>query len=187
MAMAQKEVQRALAEVREQSRQREFMAQEQLNTRFGNWLREDVAYIVSDAERIAFLSLQSDAEREHFIEQFWLRRDPSPGTPANEFKEEHYRRIRYANDRFSDGVPGWRTDRARVYISLGPPDEIESYPGLKETWKYIGQAGAQPRILRFEGERMRLIAPPEPPAPPQPSAQPAPAAKPQPAPPPPLP
>lgn len=156
-----------------------------------NWLHEDVAYLVSDAERFSFLSLRSGPEREQFIEQFWQRRDPTPGTPANEFKQEHYRRIKYANERFGlDGKPGWRTDRGRVYISLGPPDEIECYPGKQETWKYTVPAGAQPRILRFEGESMRLIvpqppppaAPAAPPRVPRPAAGSGPAGKPQPAP-----
>jgi GWxTD domain-containing protein len=152
------------------------MARQQLETPYGKWLGEDVAYIVSDAERIAFLSLQSGHERERFIEQFWLRRDPTPGTPVNEFKEEHYRRIAYANERFASGIPGWRTDRGRVYISLGPPDEIEGEPGKTETWKYNAQGGAPPGILRFEGKSMRLMTP-QPPQPPQPPSPPPPAQK----------
>ena len=87
-----------------------------------------MAYIITDAERNAFKSLQSDPEREHFIEQFWQRRDPTPGTVENEFKEEHYRRIAYANDHFAGGIPGWKTDRGRIYITYGPPDEKESHP-----------------------------------------------------------
>ena len=96
---------------------------------YSKWVKEDVAYIISEEERAAFKRLTTDGEREHFIEQFWLRRDPTPGTPANEFKEEHYRRIAYANNRFStQKVEGWRTDRGRIYIVYGPPDEIESHP-----------------------------------------------------------
>jgi GWxTD domain-containing protein len=92
------------------------------------WLTQDVAYIITDAERAAFKALQSDPEREHFIEQFWLRRDPTPGTPQNEFKEEIYRRIQYANDHYASAIPGWKTDRGRIYITYGPPDEKESHP-----------------------------------------------------------
>jgi len=112
---------------------------------YQKWLTEDVAYIISNTERAAFKALPTDEEREHFIEQFWLRRDPTPGTPANEFKEEHYRRIAYTNRRFSDaaGLPGWKTDRGRVYITYGPPDEIESHldgnattPYPFEQWMY---------------------------------------------------
>jgi TonB family protein len=107
------------------------------------WLNEDVIYIISDAERVAFKSLTTDEEREKFIEQFWLRRDPSPGTSENEFKEEHYRRIAYANKHFQAEVPGWKTDRGRIYIIWGPPDEIDTHPGgdegsraPHEEWRY---------------------------------------------------
>jgi GWxTD domain-containing protein len=96
---------------------------------YRKWLTEDVAYIITDEERTAFKKLQTNAEREQFIEQFWTRRDPTPGTPENEFKQEHYRRIAYANEHFSDpaGGPGWKTDRGRVYIVYGPPDELEDH------------------------------------------------------------
>jgi GWxTD domain-containing protein len=92
----------------------------QPETPYQKWLNEDVAYITTDAERQAFRRLETDAEREHFIEQFWLRRDPTPGTPRNEFKEEHYRRIAYANARFRTAteLPGWKTDRGRIYITF---------------------------------------------------------------------
>jgi GWxTD domain-containing protein len=102
------------------------------------WLDEDVAYIATDEERTAFLQLTTDEERTEFIEQFWLRRDPTVGTTQNEFKEEHYRRIAYANEHFASRVPGWKTDRGRVYIILGPPDEIESSqsPAPVENWRY---------------------------------------------------
>jgi GWxTD domain-containing protein len=100
------------------------------------WLNQDVAYIITNEERAAFKSLQSDPEREHFIEQFWLRRDPTPGTPENEFKEEHYRRIAYTNDHFAAAIPGWKTDRGRIYITYGPPDEKESHPSGSATQPY---------------------------------------------------
>jgi GWxTD domain-containing protein len=112
-------------------------------TPYTKWVSEDVAYIIADDERKAFKNLQSDAEREHFVEQFWLRRDPTPGTPANEFKEEHYRRIAYANEHFASSVPGWKTDRGRIYITYGPPDEKESHTFMSgpnsiasEQWLY---------------------------------------------------
>jgi GWxTD domain-containing protein len=107
------------------------------------WLQEDVAYIITDQERAAYKRLATDEEREHFIEQFWLRRDPTPGTPENEFKEEHYRRIAYANQHYAAaGISGWKTDRGRIYITYGPADEIESHPsgGASthpfEQWRY---------------------------------------------------
>ena len=102
-------------------------------TPYTKWVNEDVAYIIRDDERAAFKRLQSDAERERFIEQFWLRRDPTPGTVQNEFKEEHYRRIAYANEHFASSVPGWKTDRGRIYITYGPPDEKESHPSGSAT------------------------------------------------------
>jgi GWxTD domain-containing protein len=103
-----------------------------------------VVYIIADEERAAFQRLTTDAEREKFIEQFWLRRDPKPGTVENEFKKEHFRRIAYANDRFRtrSGRPGWQTDRGHMYIVYGPPDELEAHPSGAanrppfEIWKY---------------------------------------------------
>jgi GWxTD domain-containing protein len=107
---------------------------------YRKWLNEDVAYIITDEERTAFKRLQTDAEREQFIEQFWLKRDPTPGTVENEFKEEHYRRIAYANQHFSSAIPGWKTDRGRIYIMYGPPDEIDDHASATPTpfkqWRY---------------------------------------------------
>ncbi len=76
------------------------------------------AYIISDEERKAFKNLSNDEEREAFIEQFWLRRNPNPDSPDNEFREEHYRRIAYANEHYAAGKPGWKTDRGHIYICL---------------------------------------------------------------------
>ena len=109
---------------------------------YGKWLNQDVVYIIADAERAAFQKLTTDEERQKFIDQFWLRRDPTPGTAQNEFKEEHYRRIEYANQRFRtvSGQPGWQTDRGHMYIVYGPPDELEDHPqGVRtgyQIWLY---------------------------------------------------
>src|SRR5260370_16192428 len=100
----------------------------ELDNAYKQWLTEDVTYIISPEERNAFLQLDTNEEREQFIEQFWLRRSSNPDLPENDFKEEHYRRIVYANEHFASGIPGWRTDRRRVYITWGKPDEIESHP-----------------------------------------------------------
>jgi len=98
-------------------------------TRYAKWLNEDVVYIIDDAERAAFKKLTTDTERDKFIEQFWQRRDPvQPGVAENEFKEEHYRRIAYANEHYAADVPGWKTDRGHIYIVYGPPDEIDAHP-----------------------------------------------------------
>ncbi len=112
---------------------------------YDRWLKEDVTYIITDTERAAFRALTTDEEREQFIQQFWERRNPTPGSAENPFQIEHYRRIAYANDHFRDegtDLPGWKTDRGRVYIVFGPPDEIDSHPnglGAKppyERWLY---------------------------------------------------
>jgi GWxTD domain-containing protein len=95
---------------------------------YKKWLDEDVSYIISDEERKVFKDLKTDEEREAFIEQFWARRNPDPRSSSNSFKEEHYRRIAYANQMFASGIPGWKTDRGRIYIMYGKPDEIESHP-----------------------------------------------------------
>lgn len=121
-------------------------------TPYARWLTEDVAWIISDLERAQFRALGAEADRERFIEAFWLLRDPDPATPENRFKKEHYRRIAYANGRFGRDTPGWRTDRGRIYIQLGPPDEIESYPARDfEIWLYKKIPGT-PNQLRITFE-----------------------------------
>jgi GWxTD domain-containing protein len=103
------------------------------------WLSEDVTYIITPEERLAFQNLRTDEERQHCIEQFWERRNPKPGSATNAAKNEHYRRIQYANRKFTTAeMPGWKTDRGRIYITFGPPDEIESHPGggVRSTYPY---------------------------------------------------
>ena len=104
---------------KEESRKKEAAAKRSREQETGSralrrWLDEDVAYIITNEERAAFKALKTDEEREQFIEQFWLRRDPSPDTVENEFKEDHYERIAYANERFASGIPGWKTGRDRI-------------------------------------------------------------------------
>ncbi len=122
-------------------------------TAYDRWLNEDAVYLIAPEERAAFERLRTDEERNEFIRQFWLRRDPTPGTERNEKKEEHYRRIAWANKRLGDTRPGWQTDRGRVYIVTGPPDEIEAHPrDLREAWRYHN--GSQ---YEFLGEQYKLI------------------------------
>src|SRR5215510_9926780 len=111
---------------------------EELKSVYKKWLDEDVSYIITDEERKAFKALKTDEERDQFIENFWLR--PDPDTPENEYKEQYYERIQYANEKFSSGIPGWKTDRGRIYIRFGKPDEIESHPsgGSYERPSYEG-------------------------------------------------
>lgn len=100
----------------------------ELRSVYKRWMEEDVNYIITDEERKAFKALQTDEERDQFIEQFWLRRDPDPDTPENEYKDQYYERIQYANEHYASGIPGWKTDRGRIYVTFGKPDEIESHP-----------------------------------------------------------
>jgi GWxTD domain-containing protein len=124
---------------------------------YTKWLNEDVAYIITNKERAAFQLLQTDAERQHFIEQFWLVRDPNPGSSENEFKEEHYRRIAYANEHFGTNVPGWKTDRGRIYIMWGPPDEIDSHPSGGAYERPPADGGGVTSTFPFEDWRYRYI------------------------------
>jgi GWxTD domain-containing protein len=124
--------------------------EKELATPYKKWLEEEVPYIISDEERSAFLQLQTNEEREQFIEAFWQRRDPTPDTVENEFKEEHYRRIAYANERFSSGIPGWRTDRGRIYIMWGPADEIESHSSGSTYNRPMSEGGGQTTVYGFD-------------------------------------
>ena len=100
----------------------------ELKEAYKKWVNNDVAYIITKEERKAFMALVTDEERENFIENFWRRRDPNPDTEENEYREEYYERIAYANEHFASGIPGWKTDRGRTYIAWGKPDSIESHP-----------------------------------------------------------
>ena len=111
-----------------QKKKNEEKLKKELETPYKRWLNEEVIYIISDEERKAFSRLQTDEERQEFIEQFWLRRDPTPDTEENEYREEHYRRIAYANEQFASGFPGWKSYRGMIYIKYGPPDEREEHP-----------------------------------------------------------
>ena len=121
------------------------------------WLTEDVVYIITDEERSVFEKLTTPEEKDQFIEQFWFRRDPEPGSSVNEFKDEHYRRIAYANERFESGKAGWRTDRGRIYIVHGPPAQIESTPMGGDYIRPIWEGGGKTRTYPFEVWRYRHI------------------------------
>ncbi len=140
-----------------QRRKQEEKLRKELMTPYRKWLNEDVAYIITDEERATFKRLQTDEEREQFIEQFWLRRDPTPDTVENEFKEEHYRRIAYANEHYASGIPGWKTDRGRIYITFGPPDEIESHPSGGTYERPMEEGGGTTSTYPFEQWRYRYI------------------------------
>src|ERR1035438_4276210 len=129
----------------------------ELSKTYKKWLNEDVVWIISDEERAAFKQLSNDEERDNFIEAFWQRRDPTPDTEENEYKEEHYRRIAYANEHFAAGVPGWKTDRGRMYIVFGKPDEIESHPSGGSYERPMEEGGGQTSTFPFEDWRYRYI------------------------------
>ena len=121
------------------------------------WLNEDVLYIITDEEKAAFKRLKTDDERQQFVEAFWQRRDPTPDTEENEYKEEHYRRIAYANDHYASGIPGWKTDRGMIYIKYGPPDEIDSHPSGGSYERPIEEGGGETSTYPFEDWRYRYI------------------------------
>ena len=137
-------------------RQQESLNRE-LEGAFKRWLDEDVTYIITNEERTAFRRLSNDEEREQFIEQFWLRRNPDPESLANDYREEHYRRIAYANQHFASGIPGWKTDRGRIYIMYGPPDEIEAHPSGGFYQRPIEEGGGSTSTYPFETWRYRYI------------------------------
>src|ERR1700747_3012034 len=129
----------------------------ELDTPYRQWLEEDVVYIISPEERQAFLQLETNEEREQFIEQFWLRRSSNPDMPDNDFKEEHYRRIAYANEHYASGIPGWKTDRGRMYIMWGPPDEIESHPTGGTYDRPMDEGGGSTTTYPWETWRYRYM------------------------------
>jgi GWxTD domain-containing protein len=129
----------------------------ELSKTYKKWLDEDVRWIITDQEKSAFMQLSNDEERDQFIEAFWQRRDPTPDTEENEFKEEHYRRIAYANEHYPAGIPGWRTDRGHMYIVFGPPDEIESHPSGGSYERPMEEGGGETSTFPFEQWRYRYI------------------------------
>jgi GWxTD domain-containing protein len=129
----------------------------ELESPYKKWLDEDVIYIISPEERHSFLHLATNEEREQFIEAFWQRRNPDPDSPENTFKEEHYRRIAYANEHFASGIPGWKTDRGRIYIMWGPADEVDSHPTGGNWDRPADQGGGSTTTYPWETWRYRHL------------------------------
>src|SRR6204780_1330709 len=129
----------------------------ELESPYKKWLNEDVVYIISPEERSSFLHLSTNEEREQFIEAFWQRRNPDPDSAENTFKEEHYRRIAYANEHFSSGIPGWKTDRGRIYIMWGPADEVQSHPSGGSYERPSSEGGGETSTYPFEDWRYRYL------------------------------
>jgi len=137
--------------------ERQKAVRQELKGPYKTWLNEDVAWIITDQERAAFKSLSNDEERDAFIEQFWLRRNPNPDSPENEFREEHYRRIAYANEHFAAGKPGWKTDRGHIYIAFGKPDDIESHPSGGAYDRPVDEGGGSTSTFPFEQWHYRYL------------------------------
>ncbi len=126
------------------------LKQEESTDYFRKWLNEDALYLITDEERAVFNKLTTVEEKEQFIEQFWQRRDPDIRTEVNEFKEEHYRRIAYANEWYGAGTPGWKTDRGRIYIIHGPPDQAERHPAGGPYVRPPEEGGGSTTVYPFE-------------------------------------
>src|SRR5579885_100611 len=146
---------RPLSEKERKANEKRF--KQEVSGSYKKWLDEDVRWIITEEERSAFKQLSNDEERDQFIEAFWQRRDPTPDTIENEFKEEHYRRIAYANEHFAAGIPGWKTDRGRMYIMYGPPDEIESHPSGGTYERPMEEGGGETSTFPFEDWRYRYL------------------------------
>src|SRR6266550_1718220 len=130
---------------------------DELKSVYKRWLEEDVSYIINDEERKAFKALKTDEERDQFIEQFWLRRDPDPDTPENEYKEQYFERIQYANEKFASGIPGWKSDRGRIYVMYGKADEVESHPSGGSYERPMEEGGGETSTFPFEDWRYRYL------------------------------
>jgi GWxTD domain-containing protein len=144
-------------EQRKEQKQKARKTLKELDSQYRQWLNEDVIYIISPEERNAFLQLDTNEEREQFIEQFWLRRSSNPDLPDNDFKEEHYRRIAYANEHYASGIPGWKTDRGRMYIMWGPADEVDSHPSGGTYDRPMEEGGGSTTTYPWETWRWRYL------------------------------
>jgi GWxTD domain-containing protein len=142
---------------RERPKESKASQGEKLGGVYKKWLDEDVRWIITDEELSAFKKLTTNAERDQFIEAFWQRRDPTPDTAENEYKEEHYRRIAYANEHFAAGMPGWKTDRGRIYIMFGPPTSIDSHPMGGPYQRPAEEGGGSTTTFPFEVWRYRYL------------------------------
>ena len=146
---------------RERSDKEKIAAQkavrQELKGAYKTWLNQDVVWIITDEEKAAFKQLSNDEERDSFIEAFWQRRDPTPDTEENEYKEEHYQRIAYANEHFAAGIPGWKSDRGRIYIMYGKADEVESHPSGGSYERPMSEGGGETSTFPFEDWRYRYL------------------------------
>lgn len=152
---AQDPLNRPLSDKQRRDQQRQLRSE--LKGTYKKWLDEDVRWIITDQEEKAFKSLGNDEERDSFIENFWLRRNPNPESPENEFREEHYRRIAYANEHYAAGKPGWKTDRGHIYIAFGKPDSIDAHPSGGTYERPMEEGGGETSTFPFEVWHYRYI------------------------------
>lgn len=141
---------------KERIQQQKNLKQE-LKGSYKTWLDQDVRWIITDQEMQAFKALGNDEERDQFIENFWLRRNPNPDSPDNQFREEHYARIAYSNEHFAAGKPGWRTDRGHIYIAYGKPDSIDSHPSGGNYERPMEEGGGSTSTFPFEVWHYRYL------------------------------
>lgn len=143
---------------RERMQQQKYLKNElKPDGTFKKWLEQDVVWIISDQETQAFKTLRNDEERENFIENFWLRRNPNPDSPDNEYREQHYARIAYVNEHFAAGKPGWKTDRGHIYIAYGKPDSIDSHPSGGTYDRPMSEGGGTTSTFPFEEWHYRYL------------------------------
>ncbi len=135
---------------KKQQKEREKQLMQEVNNPYKNWISGPIAYIISPDERKAFDELQTNEQREQFIENFWARRNPNPDSEYNSFKEDFYQRVEYANEHYSSGIPGWKTDRGRIYIMWGPPDETDSHPSGGSYERPASEGGGETSTYPFE-------------------------------------
>jgi GWxTD domain-containing protein len=147
---------RQLTDKEKRAQQKELRGE--LHGVYKKWLDQDVRWIITDQERKAFENLSNDEERDSFIENFWLRRNPNPDSPENEYKDEHYARIAYANEHFAAGMPGWKTDRGHIYIAYGKPDSIDSHPSGGNYERPMDEGGGETSTFPFEVWHYRYLA-----------------------------
>jgi len=141
-----------------QERTRREQTKNELHGSYKTWLDQDVRWIITDEEAKAFKNLANDEERDQFIEQFWLRRNPNPESPENEFRDEHYARIAYANEHFAAGKPGWMTDRGHIWIAYGKPDSTDSHPSGGSYQRPVDEGGGETSTFPFEVWHYRYLA-----------------------------
>ncbi len=138
--------------------QRRRAVRNELSPEDKKWLNEDVRWIITDEEAKAFKNLSNEEERQQFIEMFWQRRNPNPDSPENEFRDQHYARIAYANEHFAAGKPGWMTDRGHIYIAFGKPDSIDSHPSGGSYERPMEEGGGNTSTFPFETWHYRYLA-----------------------------